>query len=62
MLQHLEKRVPVQANYKHPLGTTLPTLSTQPAQERAASAVANQHTSELAELKAMILTLVKEGA
>ena len=46
-------------HYKHPPGTT---LYTQPVQERAAFAVANPQTSELAELKAMILTLMKEGA
>ena len=45
-------------NYKHPPGTTLSTPSTQPAQERAASAVA----SEMDDLKAMIRTLMKEGA
>ena len=45
-------------SYKHPPCTTLSTPSTQPAQERDASVVA----SELDELKAMISTLMKEGA
>ena len=45
-------------NCKHPPSTTLSTPSTQPAQERAASAVA----SEMDDPKAMTRTLMKEGA